>query len=295
MKKTYISKAFQSQSLALIDDATSIIEEYQSQGFSLSLRQLYYQLVARDLIPNTQESYKRVGSILVDARLAGLVDWEAIEDRTRTMRGNQHWTSPKAIMDAVVRSYKIDKWANQQSRAEVWIEKDALLGVISGACYDLDVDFFSGRGYASASSLWRAGQRMAGYLDAGQSPIIFHMSDHDPSGIDMTRDITERLELFAEYPIPVERIALNMDQIQAYSPPPNFAKVTDSRSPAYVEAYGHESWELDALPPSVLVDLITDAVYSVRDVDLWSEMVEREEADRDLLKAARAEVHRRMI
>lgn len=282
----YIEKNFRPSTLALIETANVIIYEYAQQRFSLTLRQLYYQMVARDIIPNRQTEYKRLGRIIADARLAGFIDWHAIEDRTRNLRGNSHWRSPSHMMKGVIQSYKIDKWAKQPRRIEVWIEKDALVGVIDGICCELDVNYFSCRGYTSASEMWRSGQRLAGYIQNGQDPLIVHLGDHDPSGIDMTRDIRERLEMFAGCPIAISRIALNMDQIKQYNPPPNPAKITDSRAGGYIEIHGYDSWELDALEPSVIVNLIRDEVEAVRDTDLWDEAVEIEKFHRVALRQA---------
>ena len=129
-KLRYVEKRFSASSLELVDQANSIIEEYAAQGFVLTLRQLYYQFVARGLIPNKQSEYKRLVEIISDARLAGLVDWEAIEDRTRFLSSLGHWADPAEIINSAAYSFHIDKWANQPCRVEVWIEKDALVGVI---------------------------------------------------------------------------------------------------------------------------------------------------------------------
>lgn len=270
MKIAYAAKNFRDGSLRIIEQANDIIEEYIAQGFDLTLRQLYYQFVSRDLIANTQKEYKRLGSIINDARLAGLIDWDSLVDRTRNLRELAHWTSPGAIVSSCASQYRIDKWARQPIRPEVWIEKDALLGVITEVCQDLDVPFFSCRGYVSQSEMWAAGQRAEARMDDDQPTLIIHLGDHDPSGIDMTRDINDRLEMFMGG-LEVKRIALNMDQVDQYTPPPNPAKLTDSRIGAYIAEFGSESWELDALEPQVLVDLIEETVMAVRDEDLWEE------------------------
>jgi len=271
MKIQYIHKNFSLKSIDLIDTANRIIREYQADGFDLTLRQLYYQMVARDLIPNTQREYKRIGSIINDARMAGLVDWYAIVDRTRTLRRNSHWSHPASILDSCAASYLQDKWKTQPSRVEVWIEKDALVGVIAEICEDYDVPYFSCRGYTSQSSMWSAGHQR--FKSRGQNTIILHLGDHDPSGIDMTRDIDDRLEVFAgDGVVDVRRIALNMDQVDEYGPPPNPAKVTDSRAAGYIAEYGHDSWELDALEPRVIVDLIKSNIIDILEVGPWDEV-----------------------
>ena len=289
MKIAYIDKNFHASSLELIELANDIIEDYRERGYSLTLRQLYYQLVARDLIPNNQKSYNRLGSILSDARLAGYVDWEAIEDRTRNLAALQKWSHPKQIIRAAHRSYKIDRWQNQEYRPEVWVEKEALAGVVARACRPLDVDYMSCRGYMSQSEMWQAAQRFIEYSDNDQVPIIIHLGDHDPSGIDMSRDIMDRLSLFCDNDMDVIRIALNYDQIEQYNPPPNPAKITDSRARGYIAEFGRSSWELDALDPDTLVDLITNTVLSYRDEDLYDEIMEREsEEQAQILKAIEA-------
>lgn len=264
----YINRWFSNGSKQIIEHANEIIGEYLDQGFDLTLRQLYYQFVARDLIANKQSEYKRIGSIVNYARLAGLIDWDAIVDRTRSLRSLAHWTSPGEIIAACASQYRIDKWAPefQKYRPEVWIEKDALTGVIRKVCNNFDVPYFSTRGYTSQSEAWAAGHhRIKGCLDRGQTPIIIHLGDHDPSGLDMTRDIGERINLFAGDDVEVRRIGLNMDQVHKFNPPPNPAKTTDSRATWYIAEFGHDSWELDALEPRVISDLISDTIMAIRD------------------------------
>ena len=281
-KICYVPRQFSASSLATIVRANEIVEQYAKQGYDLTLRQLYYQFVARDLIPNRDSEYKKLGSVVNDARLAGLIDWNRIVDRTRNVRSNGHWDSPSDIVDSCARQFQFDKWENQEARLEVWIEKDALVGVIAGVCGELDVAYFSCRGYTSQSEMWSAAQRLLSYEREGQKTQILHLGDHDPSGIDMSRDIQERLALF-ESEVKLRRLALNMDQVRQYDPPPNPAKVTDSRFASYVERYGEESWELDALEPQAIVDLVRKAVEEVRDEEAWDEAKDREQEARDQL------------
>lgn len=278
MKHEYVTKTFRQLSLALIEQANEIIEEYQVEGYDLTLRQLYYQFVARDIIANRQTEYKRLGSIINDARLAGLVDWESIVDRTRTYEKLSHWSSPADILRSAAQSYAIDTRADQDDYLEVWVEKDALVGVIEKACTPLDVGYLSCRGYVSQSAMWRAAER---FIDAesDSGTVLIHLGDHDPSGIDMTRDIQDRLQMFGSS-VEVIRIALNMDQVDQYQPPPNPAKTTDSRYDSYILEHGDESWELDALDPRVLVDLITEVVEGHTDLDKREDLIEEQEKDR---------------
>jgi hypothetical protein len=281
----YVPKNFSAGSLAIIDQANVICADYAAQGFDLTLRQLYYQFVSRGYLANKQTEYKRLGSIVNDARLAGLIDWDYIVDRTRNLRELAHWTSPEQIIRAVAAQYRHECWEDQEYRVEVWIEKDALVGVIQGVCQRNDVPFFSCRGYTSQSELWGAAMRLKGYEDDGQKTVVIHLGDHDPSGIDMTRDIQDRLHLFGTG-TEVRRIALTMAQVDQYQPPPNPAKLTDSRAEGYVVEHGYESWELDALDPATLDALIQGEIETWRDDRSWRESVARQEGQRALLTSA---------
>lgn len=283
MKIRYVKKNFKDATLATIHKANKIIEEYTSEGFDLTLRQLYYQFVSRDLIPNSQKEYKKLGDVINGGRLAGLISWNAIVDRTRNLETNPHWDDPRSFMESVMPQFAVDKWENQSNRVEVWIEKDALIGVVERVCAAFDVPYFSCRGYTSQSEMWVASQRLIGYRDESQTPIIIHLGDHDPSGKDMSRDIEDRLKLFCSDEIEVNRIALNMDQVRHYRPPPNPAKITDSRAVKYIKQFGRESWELDALDPKVLIGLISETISSYRDEEVWTNSVKRETKGRDAL------------
>ena len=284
MKEKFQEHKFNKSSVEIIGAANDIIREFSVQGFSLTLRQLYYQFVARAMIENTQQAYKRLGAIISNARLAGLVDWFAIEDRTRNLAAGAHWDSPRDIIESAADGYALDKWQNQDCRIEVWIEKEALTGVIAPICRDLDIAYFACRGYVSQSEQWRAGKRHARYIRGGQDVLVLHLGDHDPSGMDMTRDNQTRLDLFTWHAgVDVKRIALNMSQVEEYSPPPNPAKMTDSRAGEYCSVYGYDSWELDALEPKVIKELIRDEVFQRRDVDALREVEKREEKDMELL------------
>jgi hypothetical protein len=271
MRILYQPKEFGADALAIIDTAINICADYRRQGYDLTLRQLYYQFVSRDMLPNQQKSYKKLGSIISDARLAGMLDWDYITDRTRNVRGDLsgHNESPEQLIQRSAEQYFEDLWEAQGVRIEVWVEKEALAGIISRAAFSYRCASFACKGYVSQSEMWAAGQRIVGYLDEGKEVIILHLGDHDPSGIDMTRDITDRLSLFSRSSVDVRRIALNRDQIDLYNPPPNPAKVTDSRSAGYISAYGNQSWELDALEPSVLDSLVKDTIWGELDVATW--------------------------
>jgi len=245
----------------IIDQANAIIAQYLDQGLKLTLRQLFYQFVARALLENVFRNYKRLGWIVASARDGGLIDWGAMEDRTREVHTHSAWDDPSAMIRTAAYSYAENLWRNQCYRPEVWIEKSALLGVVEGVCDEWRVPYFATIGNSSQTLLHEAGRRFADYLDQGLIPLVLHLADHDPNGIDMTRDVRERLAFYTRANIEVRRIALTVDQVQQYAPPPNFAKETDTRYDAYVKQFGTtDCWELDALSPTVISNLIRDEI-----------------------------------
>lgn len=278
-KIAYKTTAMRGKRLAMIEQANAIIAEYQAQGFVLTVRQLYYQFVSRDLVPNTVKSYKLVADVINEGRLQGLIDWEAIEDRTRGIEILSAWSSPADIVAACADQFRYRLWDDQSWHVEVWIEKEALAGVIEGVCKENRVPYLSCRGYTSQSEMWRCGGRLREIADHRKDILILHLGDHDPSGIDMSRDIQDRLKMFMgrDYPsVSFRRIALNRDQVDQYNPPPNPAKVTDARFASYERLHGSESWELDALEPSVLTALIQAEIDAVRSPSVWNAAVARE-------------------
>jgi hypothetical protein len=278
----YCNFRFGKAAKEIIDLANGIISEYQKDGYNLTLRQLYYQFVARGLIRNNDKEYVKLGSILNRGRLAGLIDWEAIVDRTRFSRSINHWASPERIIQASAEQYAVDTRADQDYYVEVWVEKDALIDVVEQVCNKEDVACLSCRGYVSQTAIWEAAQRFIGAEDNGKETILLHLGDHDPSGIDMSRDIQDRLDMFGSS-VTVQRIALIMDQIEEYNPPPNPAKLTDSRCNKYIERYGEESWELDALDPRTITGIIQENIEYYTDRNRKGDLENLQEAQRQQL------------
>lgn len=281
-KIQYKEIRFQQKSLDLIELVNQVVDEYSAQGYELTLRQVYYQLVARGYIPNNERSYKNVGSLINDGRLAGLIDWHSVTDRTRNLRSESHWDTPADVIASARYSYNLAKWKGQPNYVEVWVEKDALVDIVGQACSPLDTPYFSCRGYTSQSEMWSAAQRFIRQKQR-KKRIIIHLGDHDPSGIDMTRDIQERLEMFGA-DVFVKRVALTMNQIQTYNPPPNPAKITDSRASKYIDQFGDESWELDALEPKVITDLIKKQVTMYRNDAIYRAVCDKESREKEELK-----------
>jgi hypothetical protein len=285
MKKQFRKVKFRGDSLLRINEMQSIVSEYAVQDLRLTARQLYYQLVSRDLIPNEPAEYKKVTSLLTDARYAGLIDWDAIEDRGSVPDVPSEWSGLPKLVEAALRSYRRPRWEGQVNHVELWVEKQALAGVLAPIADEFHVTLMVNKGYSSASAMYEAAQRM---FAAGKPPIVFYLGDHDPSGEDMVRDIRARLEEFlgGNMAVDVRKIALTMAQVRRHRPPPNPAKITDPRAASYCRIHGDSSWEVDALPPDVLARLIRSALGSVLDVGKMDVIKEREESDKAQLRLA---------
>lgn len=352
MKLQFKSKNFSADARAIVDLACEIMDDYEAQGYKLSLRQLYYQMVARNAIENTEQSYKRIGDIIADARMAGLCDWDMIEDRGRACVTPSHWDSPGQIVETCARAYRRDKWEDQPNFCEVMVEKQALEGVLEPVCNRLDIPFTANKGYSSVTMMYQAGQKLrlefiqrcrklvidSGGADApfpvkylsedrgldfaqwllehkladGHDEakaiqltrkgvkaglpriVVFYLGDHDPSGIDMTRDVADRLATFSDFtPFEVQRLALNMEQIDELQPPENPAKITDSRAKQYIARFGESSWELDAVSPEQLAAMVEAAVATVRNEKIWAASVAREQKERGVLTEIVAQLNKR--
>lgn len=282
----------------MIATCNEILDDYSAQGYDLSLRQLYYQLVSRNLISNSEKSYKNLGCLVSDARLSGLIDWDMIKDRGREMVSNPHWGNPADFMENVAPQYRFDLWEDQSCYVEVMVEKQALEGVLIPVCQKLDVPFTANKGYSSSSALYEASKRFLKRGEDGKELYCVYLGDHDPSGIDMSRDVGDRLNLFLNVSmglaenegglLEVKRVALNMDQIRELNPPENPAKITDSRADSYIKRFGRSSWELDAIEPKALASLVRDAIVGLMDYPLFQKNERKQEQGRkELLKFAK--------
>jgi hypothetical protein len=317
---------FRPDSLAKIENMVEIIEEYQQQGLRMTARQLYYQLVSRDIIANTPKEYKKLTALLTDARYAGMVDWDAIEDRGREPDSPSEWSGLPSLVESALRAYRLPRWADQGCYAELWVEKQALAGVLSPLAREFHVTLMVNKGYSSASAMRESAERIKKaaitdseridelvkevqdvFEDRGKDspegkaiarqirnearnlvkkPYIFYLGDHDPSGEDMVRDIGDRLKEFGVWLLEVKKVALTMVQVKKYNPPPNPAKITDPRAAEYIKKHGEHSWEVDALPPDVLSRLIRESFTAVIDDYKMRRVKKREEDDKSRLRTA---------
>lgn len=246
--KAYREIKIQASRRAMIEQCNTIITDYQAQGLRLTLRQLYYQLVSRALIPNVERSYKNLSSTVSDARLAGLMDWDAIEDRGRVAQKHSEWDDLEDLVDAALRSYRLPRWKTQSNYVELWVEKQALAGVLEPLADQFHATLMVNKGYSSQSAMYESARRIKAAVDPTKERIreivgelggrsadqakaqkkvlaetkqatVLYLGDHDPSGEDMVRDVRERLEMFGCWKLDVRKIALTMEQIEEHDPP----------------------------------------------------------------------------
>ena len=280
MKVAYrLARRFRGGTKLLLDKILATVVSYQQQGYKLSLRQLYYQLVVQNVFPNQLKSYAKLSELLGEARMVGLCDWDVIEDRIRVPRFPNEWDDIPGAMATLMDVYRRRRWNNQKNYVEVWVEKDALSGVLEPITRDYHVHLLVNRGYSSISAMHDSALRFKRAAHEGKSCFLLYLGDHDPSGEDMVTDIENRLREF-KATVNVNKIALTREQVDAYSLPPNPAKMSDPRSKAYVEKHGDQYWELDALPPSILNTLLTSALEALLDRSLYEAQKALEETDK---------------
>lgn len=281
MRETFKSVNFSTDSISKLNLCQEIIEKYMAMNLRLTLRQLYYQLVTCNAIPNKEREYKNLGRLVSDARLAGLIDWDAIEDRIRQPRIQGEFENLADLIETALYAYRLPRWSGQECHVELWVEKDALAGVLFPLASKYHITLMVNRGYSSQSAMYESANRFKAQEE--KHSIILYLGDHDPSGEDMVRDIQDRLDLF-DANVAVIKIALTMDQIEQYNPPPNPAKITDPRAEAYVRQYGEDSWEVDALPPDELARIVSRSIEARVDQDKMAEIIKREEKDKKILR-----------
>ena len=283
MKETFTPELkLGKKNLVQLKVINEIIEEYLKQGYKLTLRQLYYQLVSRNIIPNLQKEYAKLSNLLVAGRMAGVVDWEAIEDRIR-VPFLPYWVDDVAgALDDTISQYRLNRQDNQKAYIEVWVEKDALSGVLRRITSHYHVNLMVNRGYSSCSAMYDASKRFNNSTSEGKRNIILFLGDHDPSGLDMINDIKKRLFSFGSE-VEVIPIALTHKQIEEYNPPPNPTKIKDPRANDYISKYGSTCWEVDALTPQTLNKLVTTTIEKNIDMELFNDKLELETEGKDIL------------
>ena len=305
----------------LLQEIVNIVNTYQRQNITLTNRQLYYQLVASNIIPNAVEIYKRICTFLTDARYGGFLDWDAIEDRGRTPERHSQWDNVKDLINSAVYSYRLPRWQNQEYYVELFCEKEAMGSVLKPVANQYHIYFGCNKGYSSAATMYELYRRLYkqlfdekdNFTSDYKKCVILYLGDHDASGLDMVRDIRERISEFLRKSFEdntvfnddeitdilgdtgdedkdydavfrVAHLALTSEQVEEYNPPPNPAKITDPRAAAYIERHGRTSWELDSLRPDVLRRIAEDGIKEYIDINKYNAVIKQEKEEIQVLK-----------
>jgi len=287
--ETIRPKRFQSKMRKLLDAIKPIITEYEEKKITLTLRQLYYQLVARQVIANQLKNYQMLSRLLKDARYAGEVDWNIIADHHRSTGKPACFDDLQDGLSALCSQYRRNGWLEQMFYLEVQCEKDALYTVISPLTNNYGVALTINKGYTSATAIYNCAQRFKEAKERGKTCVLLYVGDHDPSGMNMSKDIRGRLaEMGAE--VEVVRVALNFEQVKQFGLPPNPVKGKDTRSADYSQKYGVECWEVDALKPEQLVAMIRGEIEQRFDENIHKSTEEKERQDKEQLQGIIAQL-----
>lgn len=268
----------------IIPNALAEISRYAAGV--LTIRGLHYRLVSRGM-PNTMNHYKRVVNSMIDARWDGLVGFETFSDRDRSMVGEtkaeptnleDKITKGKEQVEAWINNYYKNRWENQSTYVEVFIEKKALEGVFAPVCDQERVALGACKGYPSLTFLNDTADRLLEAEQRGQFSVILYFGDYDPSGEDIPRSIEENLARLGCEDFMVKRIALLRHQVEEWNLPPAPAKSTDSRTK---NASMNVQIELDAVEPNQLQRMCREAILAEFDTNAYAELIDQEEEERE--------------
>jgi len=319
-----------------------LLYQYRKQGFKPTIRQIFYRLVSERLLPNHVNAYKALDYKLTRQREEGLeelgwrIGWkgeENVEDVSsgihpdafrdtsrRVIGGDTGFSSLQEYFNQFLRylevAYTRKRWENQPRQVIIWLEKDALAGVLEDIAKKYRVKLISSRGYSSFTYIYK---QLVESLDLYKPLVILLLTDFDPSGQDMKKDLKKRVlkyvydrysylmdsedfdgvikvdeimkvnkdtyEYWKEYEgrgIEVKKVALTEEQVIEYNLPPLPAKTSDPRYEWFKRNYGDKATELDALPPEILRQLVENAIIENIDMNAWKETehIEREERRR---------------
>lgn len=282
----------------VIAHIVATVNRYRALGYRLTLRQLHYQLVTKNWIVNHNSAYKKLGEILDDCRYGGVVDWDSIEDRGRVPHLPYYADSVGEAVEHLHDYYRRNRQEDQDHIIELWTEKDALSGILKRSTDKYHIRLSVNKGYTSSSAIYAAYQRIIEYLHSDKKVTILYFGDHDPSGLDMVRDIRDRLYKFIrngthshkfededmEDLLDIRAIGLTMGQVRQYRLPPNPTKMTDSRADGYIALYGTTCWEVDALDPTVLTELVGENIEALIDMEQYEYMRDEEKKDKRRLR-----------
>ena len=298
MARNRRTETFSAKSLALIERVNDVIEDLH-RFWPLTLRQIYYQLVAALVVDNNPRSYKNLSTLLTKARIHRLVDWDAMEDRSRSTLGSGGWSDRRHYVmtegERFLADYRRDLLQSQPWGMEVWVEKDALAHICHEIAFPYCIDVVSAKGFTSTTYKHECAKRIERRGREGRPTKLFYLGDLDPSGWEMlpsmTRTMIEEMEVPADLLMPA-RVALNPEHVEVYDLPHSVdaLKLTDSRADAYIERFGMVAVELDALRPDDLQGLLREAIENNLDLSAFERERDIQDDEVESLAELREEI-----
>ncbi len=268
----------------IIETGTPIVQSY---GGNITLRALHYRLVAAHGMTNTIRHYRRVVDAMTTARWGGIVAFDDFLDHDRETLGRTAFEQTnlddkvdeaQAQIEAWMTSYRKNRWENQPTYIEVFIEKKALQGVFQSPCRSKSIALNPCKGYPSLTYLHDACMRLQRAHDDGKSVVILYYGDHDPSGDDIPRSIVDNLRRMGLQDFELKRMLLTREQVVEWNLPPAPTKMTDSRAQSWD---GVGQVELDAIEPHELARMVTQHIDDEFDKQLYVELIDQESIERE--------------
>jgi len=269
MKIRYTGHSFSKHNGVLIKQINSMFEAYAGQGYQITLRQLYYYLISKHKMGNTAAKYKALAKLVEDACLSGDIDWNWLQASRRMSRGF-FYKKPLDILQTCTQKFRVDPWAPQSSRVEVWVNKDNLLDTVKKMCAEYSVPVMSCQNL-SIAEMHNCAKRIVNNRENYQGTNIIYLSDHDPDGYSTHHKITKTMRLFCHTyatKFSFEKAAISPGTVNRYNLIPAPGVVQDA---FYKKEYGELTWELEALPPSALHKIILSAIEKYLDRDLFKQ------------------------
>lgn len=289
--EAFIEKRWSAANLEIVRHVNELLDSFREDEVEqATLRTVYYGLVKQNLIANETRMYAKLGDIVSDARMCGLIDWDSIVDLGRQPQMRNQYDDLRELMDVSIADYRLPRWEGQDNYVEVWVEKEGMTVEVAPVTEKWHVHLVPQKGYGSMTALYAASKRLLEGQEDGKACHILYMGDHDPSGLDMDRDIADRLSIFGVDDVVVDRIALTTEQVREYDPPENPAKMKDPRAKAYVARFGRVSWEVNALPVRVRNRLLEARIKRLVNKRLMDEVIAREQRHKARLREAVREI-----
>ena len=244
----------------------------------VSVRQIFYNLTTQNIVDKTKNGYEQVVSISGKMREDGELPFSWVADATRWMRKPDTHDTLMDALEITKETYRKNLWANQSVNVEIWIEKEALSGVVYPITARWDVPLMPTKGYPSKTFLYTSAED----LRMDKTNYIYMLSDYDPSGVDLSRNTEATLRRYADddCDITFERIAVTESQINEWELPSRPTKKSDARA----KSFTGESVDLDAIPPDELRNLVSDSITQHIDDDNYQQLCEIESAERESLE-----------